>query len=74
MIVLHRATPVLPWDFDATQAIIHAIMSLVPGAKLGPYVGLPEINAALCLNEEVVNDLKKRRGFTPVAFLEPLPS
>ena len=36
--------------------------------------GLPEIMAALCLDEEVVGDLKRRWGFMPRAYLEPRSS
>jgi hypothetical protein len=36
--------------------------------------GLPEIMAALCLDEEVVRDLKRRWGFMPRAYLEPRSS
>lgn len=36
--------------------------------------GLPEVMAALCLDEEVVHDLKLRWGFIPRAYLEPRSS
>lgn len=36
--------------------------------------GLPEIMAALCLDEDVVHDLKLRRGFMPRDYLEPRSS
>ena len=36
--------------------------------------GLPEIMAALCLDEEVVRDLKLRWGFMPRAYLQPRSS
>jgi len=36
--------------------------------------GLPEIMAALCLDEDVVHDLKHRWGFMPRAYLEPRSS
>jgi hypothetical protein len=36
--------------------------------------GLPEIMAAICLDEEIVHDLKRRRDFIPRAYLEPRSS
>jgi hypothetical protein len=36
--------------------------------------GPPEVMAALCLDEEVVHDLKLRWGFMPRAYLDPRSS
>ena len=36
--------------------------------------GLPEIMAALCLDEEVVRDLKLRWGFMPRDYMAPRSS
>lgn len=60
------------YDEPLTRILWNALrISKASGVRTN---GLPEIMAALCLDEEVVRDLKLRWGFMPRDYLEPRSS